>query len=155
MPQFTEVKSLENFSKSWYDALESQLRMRPRGMDNLQVSYTLSRSYRDGVNHYQTYPGTMRTPQEEGYSDMDSRHNLSIAGSTTVPWGIQLSGIIRALSGTPYNVSAGFDIDGDGQNQNDRPVGLPATVGREKVSESLRDHQRAARHPEPGADHRG
>ncbi len=135
--QFTEVKSLENFSKSWYDAIESQLRMRPRGMDNLQISYTLSRSYRDGVNHYQTYPGTMRTPQEEGYSDMDSRHNLSIAGSTTVPWGIQLSGIIRALSGTPYNVSAGFDIDGDGQNQNDRPVGLPATVGREQVSESL------------------
>jgi hypothetical protein len=138
VPQFTEVKSLENFSKSWYDALETQLRMRPRGLDNLQVSYTFSRSYRDGVNHYQTYPGTMRTPQEEGYSDMDSRHNLSVAGSTTVPWGIQVSGIVRALSGTPYNATAGFDIDGDGQNQNDRPLGLPATVGREDVEESLR-----------------
>ena len=138
VPQFTEVKSLENFSKSWYQAMETQLRMRPRGIDSLQVSYTLSRSIRDGVNHYQTYPGTMRTPQEKGYSEMDSRHNLSVAGSTTLPWGIQVSGIVRALSGTPYNVSAGFDIDGDGQNQNDRPLGLPATVGREKVTESLR-----------------
>ena len=138
VPQFTEVKSLENFSKSWYQAMETQLRMRPRGLDSLQVSYTLSRSIRDGVNHYQTYPGTMRTPQEKGYSEMDSRHNLSVAGSTTLPWGIQVSGIVRALSGTPYNVSAGFDIDGDGQNQNDRPLGLPATVGREKVTESLR-----------------
>lgn len=136
--QFTEVKSLENLSKSWYDALETQLRMRPRGVDSLTVSYTLSRSYRDGVNHYQTYPGTMRTPQEKGYSDMDSRHNLSISAVTTVPWGIQVSGIVRALSGTPFNLSAGFDIDGDGQSQNDRPFGLPATVGREKVSESLR-----------------
>ena len=34
-------------------------------------------------------------------------------------------------------MSAGFDIDGDGQTQNDRPIGLPITVGREKVEESL------------------
>ena len=151
VPQFTEVKSLENFSKSWYDALETQLRMRPRGLDSLQVSYTLSRSYRDGVNHYQTYPGTMRTPQEEGYSDMDTRHNLSVAGSTTVPWDIQVSGIVRALSGTPYNASAGFDIDGDGQAQNDRPEGLPATVGREDIEESLRiiNELRASRNLAP------
>jgi outer membrane receptor protein involved in Fe transport len=149
--QFTEVKSLENFSKSWYHALETQLRMRPRGLDSLQVSYTLSRSYRDGVDHYQTYPGTMRTPQEKGYSNMDSRHNLSIAGATTVPWGIQVSGIVRALSGTPYNASAGFDIDGDGQNQNDRPLGLPSTVGREKVSQSLQiiNELRASRNLAP------
>jgi hypothetical protein len=136
--QFTEVKSLENFSESWYDALETQLRTRVRGMDSLQVSYTLSRSYRDGVDHYQTYPGTMRTPQERGYSNMDSRHNLSLAASTTLPWAIQFSTIVRALSGTPFGVSAGFDIDGDGQAQNDRPLGLPSTVGREKVEESVR-----------------
>ena len=151
VPQFTEVKSLENFSKSWYDALETQLRMRPRGLDSLQISYTLSRSYRDGVNHYQTYPGTMRTPQEEGYSDMDARHNLSVAGSTTIPWNIQVSGIIRALSGSPYNASGGFDIDGDGQAQNDRPEGLPATVGREDVDESLQiiNELRASRNLAP------
>jgi hypothetical protein len=90
------------------------------------------------VNHYQTYPGTMRTPQEKGYSEMDSRHNLSVSGSMTLPWAIQLSTIVRALSGTPFPVSAGFDIDGDGQSQNDRPAGLPSTVGREKIDESLR-----------------
>jgi outer membrane receptor protein involved in Fe transport len=135
--QFTEVKSLENFTKSWYDALETQLRTRVRGVDMLTVSYTLSRSYRDGVNHYQTYPGTMRTPHERGYSEMDSRHNLSVSGSSTLPYGFQFSGILRALSGNPFSVSAGFDIDGDGQSQNDRPEGLPMTVGREKVQESL------------------
>ena len=135
--QFTEVKSLENFTESWYDALETQLRTRVRGMDSLQVSYTLSRSYRDGVNHYQTYPGTMRTPQERGYSDMDSRHNLSVAGAMTLPWNVQLSTIVRALSGTPHTVAAGFDLDGDGQSQNDRPAGLPITLGREKVDESV------------------
>jgi hypothetical protein len=135
--RFTEVKSLENFTKSWYNALETQFRTRFTGVDSLSISYTLSSSIRDGVNHYQTYPGTMRTPQEKGYSEQDTRHNLSIAGSAMLPYSVQFSGILRALSGTPFGVSAGFDIDGDGQTQNDRPVGLPITVGREKVEESL------------------
>lgn len=135
--RFTEVKSLENFTKSWYNALETQFRTRFRGLENLSVSYTLSSSIRDGVNHYQTYPGTMRTPQEKGYGEQDTRHNLSVAGSAVLPYGVHFSGILRALSGTPFGVSAGFDIDGDGQTQNDRPVGVPITVGREKVQESL------------------
>jgi hypothetical protein len=79
----------------------------------------------------------MRTPQERGYSDQDTRHNLSITASTSLPFGIALAGVLRALSGMPFNVVAGYDLDGDGQSQNDRPLGLPATVGREKVDESL------------------
>lgn len=136
--QFTEVKSLENFTKSWYNAMETQFRTRFKGVDSLTVSYTLSSSKRDGVNHYQTYPGTMRTPDEKGYSEQDTRHNLSMSAATSLPYGVQLSGILRALSGTPYGVSAGFDIDGDSQVQNDRPAGLGITVGRENVADSLR-----------------
>jgi hypothetical protein len=135
--KFTEVKSLENFTTSWYNALETQFHTRFKGVDNLSVSYTLSSSIRDGVNHYQTYPGTMRTPHEKGYGEQDTRHNLSVAAATELPYGVRLSGILRALSGTPFAVSAGFDIDGDGQTQNDRPDGLPITVGRDKVDESL------------------
>jgi hypothetical protein len=134
---FTEVKSLENFTKSWYNALETQFRTRVRGVDSLTVSYTLSSSIRDGVSHYQTYPGTMRTPHEKGHGEQDTRHNLSASAAVTLPFELHLSGILRALSGAPFGVSAGFDIDGDGQTQNDRPEGLPITVGREKVQESL------------------
>ena len=136
-PRFSEVKVMENFTKSWYDALETQVRTRVRGADNLQLSYTLSRSYRDGVNHYQTYRGTMRTPDEVGYSETDTRHNLSFAGSTTLPWKIQFSAILRAISGSPIPVSAGFDMDGDSQSQNDRPAGLGITVGRTNVQHDL------------------
>ncbi len=136
--QFTEVKSLENFTRSWYNAMEAQFRTRVKGIDSLTVSYTLSTTKRDGVNHYQNYPGTMRTPAEKGYSEQDTRHNLSASAAVTLPYGVQFSSILRALSGTPYGVSAGFDIDGDTQVQNDRPAGLPITVGREDVAESLR-----------------
>ncbi len=136
--QFTEVKSLENFTKSWYNAVETQFRTRLPGVDSLTVSYTLSGTRRDGVNHYQNYPGTMRTPDEVGYGEQDTRHNLSASAAVSLPYGVQFSTILRALSGTPFAVAAGFDIDGDGQVQNDRPEGLPITVGREEVDESLR-----------------
>lgn len=137
--QFTEVKSLENFTTSKYDAVETQYRTRAiRGLENLQLSYTWSKATRDGVNHYQTYPGTMRTPHEQGYSHMDTRHNLSIAASAPLPWDVQVSGILRAISGSPFSVQAGFDMDGDGVSQNDRPAGLPITVGRADVEDSLR-----------------
>src|SRR5262249_24578498 len=54
-----------------------------------------------------------------------------------LPWAIQLSGILKAISGTPRQVQLGYDLDGDGATLGDRPVGLPAQIGREKVEESL------------------
>ena len=140
---FSEVKVMTNFTETWYDAVEIQLRRRVRGGDSLQASYTLSRSYRNGVGHYQWYPGTMRdfmsgAREEEGYSDLDNRHNFTLAGSTILPWDVQLSGIFRVLSGNPVRAEAGFDIDGDNQRQHDKPPGLAHTVGRTDVDESLR-----------------
>jgi hypothetical protein len=137
-PQFTQVLALENFTKSWYDALETQLRTRVRRSGSLQISYTLSRSYLDGVDFFNTRRGTERTPQERGYNVSDQRHNLTLAGSTMLPLNIQLSGIAKLISGSPIKVQAGFDLDGDGSITSDRPPGLPTTVGREKVEDSLK-----------------
>jgi hypothetical protein len=139
VPQFTQVIVMENFSKTWYTALETQLRMRLRGTDSLQASYTLSRSYRDGVDFFGTLRGTQRTPDERGYNENDQRHNFTLAAARTLPWRLQVSGIVKAISGSPFgSVQAGFDIDGDASIQNDRPSGLPTRVGRDKVAESLK-----------------
>ncbi|MFN8061621.1 MAG: TonB-dependent receptor [Vicinamibacterales bacterium] len=137
-PQFTSVLMLENYTKSWYDALETQLRTRVRGADSLQLSYTLSRTYLDGVDFFQTQRGTQRTPDEKGYNLTDQRHNLTLSGSFTLPWDLQLAAIVKLISGSPFRVQAGFDIDGDLSIQNDRPAGLPSSVGRERVDDSLR-----------------
>jgi hypothetical protein len=135
---FGIVSVMENFTRTWYDALETQLRTRFRSVDQMLVSYTLSRSYRDGVNFFGTFRGTQRTPDERGYNDTDQRHNVTFSAATTLPWQIQLSGIVKAVSGSPMLVQAGFDMDGDGSITNDRPAGLPTRVGREKNEESLR-----------------
>ncbi len=60
-----------------------------------------------------------------------------MSASTVLPFDIQLSGIAKALSGPPFKVQAGPDLDGDGVATGDRPRGLPPTIGRGDVDEQL------------------
>ncbi len=137
-PQFGQVAMLENFTKSWYDALETQLRTWIGSRGNLQVSYTLSRTYLDGVDFFLNQRGTQRTPQERGYSPSDQRHNLTAAASVALPAQVEISGILKLISGSPMTVEAGRDLDGDRSPTGDRPDGLPITVGRGDAREALR-----------------
>lgn len=134
---FSQVTMVENFTESWYDAVETQLRSRIGSRGSLQVSYTLSRSYLDGVDFFTTMRGTQRTPHERGYNPSDQRHNLTVAGTVGLPWSIQASGILKLISGSPIKVQAGVDWDGDLSLTGDLPEGIPITVGRERVDESL------------------
>ena len=137
VPQFSQVGVMQNFTDSWYDALEVQARRRVGGGNSLQVSYTWSRSMIDGVDFYSTYRGTQRTPQEYGYNSTDRTHNLSVSASQALPWTIQFSVIARYLSGQPIGASAGVDLDGDGVTTGDRPPGLAPRVGRGDVAQQL------------------
>lgn len=135
--RFTDVRVQENYGRNWYTALETQLRRRLRGANTLMASYTLSRNYRDGVSFHSQQRGTQRTPDERGYNENDGRHNFSLAASAGLPWKLQTSGIIKMISGSPRQVQLGFDLDGDASVLGDRPKGLPAQIGRDKVEESL------------------
>jgi hypothetical protein len=122
------VQNLPN-TKSWYDAMEMQVRQRVHGANSLQVSYTLSRALMDGVTRETTLRSMQRTPYEYGYNPTDTRHNLAVSASFVLPYGLQVSGIGRMISGEPVTVTTGLDLDGDGINL-DRPGGLSPTVGR-------------------------
>jgi hypothetical protein len=136
--EFAQALMLENYTKSWYDALESQFRATVAGAGRLQASYTFSRSYLDGVEFFNIVPGTQRTPRERGYNPSDQRHNLTAAATFPLPGQLQLSGIVKLISGSPMPVQAGFDLDGDRSPTSDRPEGLPITVGREDEENALR-----------------
>ena len=135
--QFGQVLVLEGFSKSWYDALEVQSHTAIGSRISLRAAYTLSRSYLDGVDFFVTTRGTQRTPHERGYNPSDQRHNLTAAATFSLPWSIEVSGIGKLISGSPIKIQAGSDLDGDSIATGDLPPGLPITVGRERVAESL------------------
>jgi hypothetical protein len=129
----SRVVAQEMIAKSSYDALEMQFRQRVRGANSLQVSYTLSRTLVDLSN------GTLRSTffNNVGYHPDDTRHNLTASVSSALPWGLQLAGIARVISGYPKPADSGLDLDGDGVS-GDRPPGLPVTVGRGNKAEQLR-----------------
>ncbi len=135
--QFGQVLALENFSDSWYDALESQFRMRLGRIHSLNISYALSRSYLDGVDFFLSTRGTQRTPHERGYNPSDQRHALAVAGTLALPWDVQIGGIVKVASGAPMKVQAGQDLDGDTISVGDLPPDIPITVGRSHVADSL------------------
>jgi hypothetical protein len=137
VPQFGQVLMIENYSKSWYDALETQVRLRAGPRGSFRVSYALSRSYLDGVDFFVTTRGTQRTPHERGYNPSDQRHNLTMAGTISLPWSMEIGAIVKLISGSPMKVQAGRDLDGDTIITGDLPVDIPITVGREDVDESL------------------
>jgi len=139
VPQFGQVLVLENFSTSWYNALETQIRTRFGSRGSVHASYTLSRSYLDGVDFFVTTRGTQRTPHERGYNPSDQRHNLTLAGTISLPWSMEVSSVAKFISGSPVKVQAGFDLptDGDAIITGDLPPDIPITVGREAVGESL------------------
>ena len=149
--QFSQVVMLENYTRSWYDALETELRTRMRGAGQFHLSYTLSRTWIDGVDFFQTQRGTQRTPQEQGFSPSDQRHNLTVAATIPLPFAMQFAAVLKLISGSPMLVEAGSDIDGDRSPTGDRPAGLPISVGRGDTGAALRliDAFRAGLTPTP------
>ena len=138
VPGITQAWMLENYTSSWYDAIESQFRAPVAGSGRLQVSYTIARSYMDGVEFFNIARGTQRTPHETGHSPSEQRHDLTAAATFSVPWQLHISGIVKLISGSPMAVQAGFDLDGDRSLTSDRPAGLPITVGRGDEENALR-----------------
>ena len=52
--------------------------------------------------------------RERGPSLQDQRHNLVVSGIYAAPYDVNVSAIISVVSGRPYNVIAGTDLNGDG-----------------------------------------
>ncbi len=65
----------------------------------------------DGAGSFPAYSYDLT--DEYGRSSFDIRHNLTIGGNFSMPWGISLSPFIIANSGRPYNITRGVDINGD------------------------------------------
>ena len=51
---------------------------------------------------------------ERGPSLQDQRHHLVLSGIYTAPYDVNVSAIIAVVSGRPYNIIAGVDLNGDG-----------------------------------------
>ncbi len=70
-----------------------------------------AKSDTDGVGSFPAYSYDLSN--EYGNSSLDVRHNVFVGGSFTAPWNIRLSPFVIASSGRPFNITTGFDSNGD------------------------------------------
>jgi hypothetical protein len=123
------VKS--SISRSRYDALTVKFQRRlPRA--TLQAHYTIASAYafggstgaRGGAGAPQDAFAPL-APGEWGPTGTDERHRVVAIGVFDLAYGIQLSPVFQAATARPYNLTAGVDLNADGNN-NDRMID-PAT----------------------------
>jgi hypothetical protein len=129
--QLGPVNILRPINKSKYTALTFLFQRRyPRA--TLQAHYTLAHAYsfggstgnRSGAGAPMVY-NLPYGPGEWGPNGPDERHRMVATGVFELPAGIQLSPVLQLASARPYNLTAGVDLNADGNN-NDRYID-PAT----------------------------
>jgi hypothetical protein len=153
-PDFQRVLGIPNplsridivaaINESRYDALTFRLQRRfPRA--TFQAHYTLAGAYsyggstgnRSGAGLAQVWNEPLHE-REWAPNGPDERHRFVATGVFNVMWGVELSPVVQLASARPYNLTAGTDLNRDGNN-NDRWVD-PATGQQVNLNAARGDH---------------
>jgi hypothetical protein len=95
----------------------------------LNGSYTFNIAKSDTQGVY-SFPSVAQNPGlDYGRATFGVRHRVTLMNSYTAPWGFVFSSLLAAQSGTPYNLTTGYDWTGNNQF-NARPTyGVCGTPG--------------------------
>lgn len=117
---YLRVVQYQTTGRSWTNSLLVSLERRSGRGPHFNVSYTLSKAERN-VEDFSFVAQDANNPDaEKAVSNNDRRHQVVTSVVWALPLGIQLSGVLQARSGLPWNVTTGSDNNGD-QSVNDRP----------------------------------
>ncbi len=90
--------------------------------------YNFSRTNDDTSGMFSLPANNYDLRGEYGRADYDRRHRFSLAGVYGLPWGLRAGTIASISSGIPFNITTGFDDNGDAV-PNDRPAGVTRNTG--------------------------
>ena len=101
-----------------------ELRKRLGQRFDLGGNYTFSRAIDEAPDYNYEFEAFNQTNlrAERALSSFNEKHKLVVYGLWKMPWGIQSSYILRANSGRPFNLLAGYDLNQDRNDQTDRPA---------------------------------
>lgn len=116
VPVLSSVRDETSSGRSRYDGMNLSFRQRGFHKTDLTVNYTLARAvgYDEDGGSFRYYPRDPNRPFQAadfGPAFNDERHHLTIASTTHLPWGLEVSPILQAGSARPYNeISQGNDL---------------------------------------------
>lgn len=119
LPQYTDLTIKESSARSMYRGMTLDAAYRA-GRVQFGANYSLAQVYSDDDSERTAtgfnYDSSFNLKPEYGPSKLDARHQFSAYSVGNLPWGITLSGTIRARSGFPIDPLVGSDLNQDGSN---------------------------------------
>lgn len=158
-PVFRTISELQTTARSLNESLTLDLSMNypPRRLSaNVNYQYGQAMNETDGA--FVLPPDSFDLSQEWGSSRNDLRHRVNASLNSDLMAGFRINAAVRSQSAAPYNITNGFDANGDGVS-NERPAGFGRNAGRGQATNNvdftltwgLRIGQRAAiETPAPG-----
>jgi hypothetical protein len=129
-PGAGNVTQVESTARSASHMLFTSLNLTvPWHRTSLFVNYALARMENDNDGAFSLPANNFDLAAEWGPSPNDVRHRVSGLLNMDLWKGLKLSGMVNGSSGLPYNVTTGFDDNGDTVS-NDRPAGLGRNSAR-------------------------
>jgi hypothetical protein len=129
-PTVGNITQVESTAFSSFRSLQFHL-MRFSRNYHLMANYTLGRSINETDGPMSLPADNYNLQGERGPSPYDVRHRLFAMWNFTLLKGIQLGTMFQASSAAPYNITTGFDDNGD-SSSTDRPPGVGRNSSRGK-----------------------
>ncbi len=137
-PRILQRDQYSSRAPALYEGGIIELKKRFSNHFTLIANYTYSKAF-DTTTDFNSDFGPQDNTNlsaERGLSEFDQRHKFVAAAVIDSPWknaflsGFELSPIVRANSGHPFDLLAGADVNGDRHSTNDRPIGAGRNTGR-------------------------
>lgn len=122
-PSYVQIFSFGNGGYYSYRALQMQVGFVPSGRHHVKLAYTLAKNVGNTLTILSGAPATnpYDFSEDEGPTNNDIRNVLTINGSTTLPRGLRLSGILGYRSALPYSAVSPRQLDSDPWPDRPRP----------------------------------
>jgi hypothetical protein len=128
-PAFLNITQVESTAFQRSNALTISWRGRIARVFDPYVQYVFSKTTNNTSGVFVLPANNYDLAPETGPADFDARHRLNLIGVMRLPRGFQ-SGVVLAMSsGVPFDITTGFDDNGD-TVANDRPHGVTRNTGR-------------------------
>ena len=128
-PNFINIDQFESSGRSRSHSMTVSLQTTIRNKLSLLGQYTFSKSLDDSSGMFSLPANNYDLRPEFGRADYDRRHRLNLIGTYRLPWAFRMGTIVSLNSGIPYNITTGFDNNGD-TVPNDRPPGVNRNTGQ-------------------------
>lgn len=126
---FLHISQIESSASSRSSALKVTFQGRIGKVFKGMAQYVYGRSTDDTAGPLIPAENNYNFGPELGRSNFDLRHRFTYTGTLELPYALRMGAVLSLTSGFPYDITTGFDDNGD-RTVRDRPLGGTRNTGQ-------------------------